>query len=75
MNGARRGVGEWLAALLAAYAGEASFTLAIGGPRESEAKGIYGKARVVLGEIVKTAQICSLHGAKRNASSRIIGHC
>ena len=38
----------WLAARLAAHSGEAPFRLAVGGPRESEALGIYGKARVVL---------------------------
>jgi hypothetical protein len=42
----------WLAPLLAAHAGEAPFRLAVGGPRESEAKGIYGRARVVLKEVV-----------------------
>ena len=44
-------VRAWLAALLAAHDGDAPFRLAVGGPRESEAKGIYGKARVVLGEV------------------------
>ena len=43
-------VRAWLAPLLAAHAGGTPFRLAVGGPRESEAKGIYGKARVVLGE-------------------------
>jgi hypothetical protein len=43
----------WLAALLAAHTGEAPFRLAVGGPRESEAKGIYGKARVVLENALK----------------------
>ena len=43
----------WLAALLAAHEGEAPFRLAVGGPRESEARGIYGRARVVLGEMVE----------------------
>jgi hypothetical protein len=42
-------VRAWLAALLAAHKGQAPFRLAVGGPRESEAKGIYGKAREVLG--------------------------
>jgi hypothetical protein len=46
-------VRAWLDALLAAHAGEAPFRLAVGGPRESEAKGIYGKARVVLAEVMK----------------------
>jgi hypothetical protein len=44
-------VRAWLDALLAAHAGEAPFRLAVGGPRESEARGIYGKARVVLGAL------------------------
>jgi hypothetical protein len=35
----------WLAPLLAAHQGEAPFRLAVGGPRESEAPGIYQKAR------------------------------
>jgi Circularly permutated YpsA SLOG family len=48
-------VREWLAALLAAHKGEAPFRLAVGGPRESEAKGIYEKARVVLEEVVEKA--------------------
>ena len=34
----------WLAALLAAHGGEAPFRLGIGGPRESEARGIYRTA-------------------------------
>jgi Circularly permutated YpsA SLOG family len=46
-------VRAWLAALLAAHAGEAPFRLAVGGPRESEARGIYGKARAVLGEVLE----------------------
>jgi hypothetical protein len=46
-------VRAWLAALLAARDGDAPFRLAVGGPRESEARGIYGKARVVLGEVAK----------------------
>ena len=48
-------VRAWLAPLLAAHAGDAPFRLAVGGPRESEATGIYGKARVVLGESTKCA--------------------
>jgi hypothetical protein len=44
---------DWLAPLLAAHEGEAPFRLAVGGPRESEAKGIYGKVRVVLGEVLR----------------------
>ncbi len=46
-------VRTWLDALLAAHAGEAPFRLAVGGPRESEAKGIYGKAREILREILQ----------------------
>jgi hypothetical protein len=46
-------VRAWLAPLLAAHAGEAPFRLAVGGPRESEARGIYGKARAVLGEVLE----------------------
>jgi Circularly permutated YpsA SLOG family len=42
----------WLDALLVAHDGEAPFRLAVGGPRESEAKGIYARARVVLGEVL-----------------------
>jgi hypothetical protein len=38
-------VREWLDKLLATYEGEAPFALAVGGPRESEARGIYKKAR------------------------------
>jgi hypothetical protein len=41
-------VSAWLGPLLAAHPGDALFRLAVGGPRESEAKGIYGRARVVL---------------------------
>lgn len=46
-------VRAWLDALLKAHAGEAPLRLAVGGPRQSEAKGIYGKARVVLGMALK----------------------
>jgi hypothetical protein len=38
----------WLAALMAARSSGDPFRLAIGGPRESEAPGIYAKARAVL---------------------------
>jgi len=38
-------ISDWLAALLAARASDASLRLMIGGPRESEAPGIYGRAR------------------------------
>jgi hypothetical protein len=38
----------WLDALLAKHAEEAPFRLAVGGPRESEAPEIYGRARAVL---------------------------
>jgi hypothetical protein len=44
-------VRAWLDPLLAAHHGDAPFRLAVGGPRESEAKGIYEKARVVLGAV------------------------
>jgi hypothetical protein len=50
-------VRAWLAPLLAVHHGEAPFRLAIGGPRESEAKGIYGKARVVLGRVASIHSI------------------
>jgi Circularly permutated YpsA SLOG family len=43
----------WLAALLAAHRSDAPFRLAIGGPRESEAPGIYTKAKGTLGEVVE----------------------
>jgi hypothetical protein len=39
---------DWLAPLLAAHHGDAPFRLAVGGPRESEAPGIYAKARKFL---------------------------
>ncbi len=42
----------WLAALLAAHSPATPFRLAIGGPRESEAAGIYRKARAVLAEMM-----------------------
>ena len=45
----------WLAALLAAHAPDASFRFMIGGPRESEAPGIYGRAKAVLVEAIETA--------------------
>ena len=44
-------VAAWLAALLAAHALGASFRLMVGGPRESEAPGIYGRAKEVLGRV------------------------
>lgn len=43
---------EWLAALLAAHAADAPFRLGIGGPRESEAPGIYRKARGLLADLL-----------------------
>ena len=46
-------VTAWLSALLAAHAPDTSFRLMIGGSRESEAPGIYGKARGVLEEIAE----------------------
>jgi hypothetical protein len=45
-------VRAWLAPILAAHGGDAPFRLAVGGPRESEAKGVYGRARVVLREVL-----------------------
>ena len=42
----------WLVALLAARASDASFRVMIGGPRESEAPGIYGRARGALGQLL-----------------------
>ena len=45
----------WLAALLATRTSDASFRLMVGGPRESEAPGIYRRARVILGEAIETA--------------------
>lgn len=44
----------WLDALLATHADEPPFRLAVGGPRESEAPGIYGRARAVLESFVKS---------------------
>jgi hypothetical protein len=43
----------WLAALLATHRSDAPFRLAIGGPRESEAPGVYEQAREVLSEVVE----------------------
>jgi hypothetical protein len=45
-------VREWLAALLAAHRPATPFRLGIGGPRESEAPGIYRKARVLVAELL-----------------------
>jgi hypothetical protein len=45
----------WLAALLAAHAGETPFRLAVGGPRESEASRIYEKARAFVGKLLDGA--------------------
>ena len=42
----------WLVALLAARASDASFRVMIGGPRESEAPGIYRRARGALGQLL-----------------------
>lgn len=39
---------QWLRALVAAHEGGTPFRLAIGGPRESEAPGVYAKARALL---------------------------
>jgi glutathione S-transferase len=46
-------VRPWLDTLLAAHDGQAAFRLAVGGPRESEAKGVCGRARGVLREVVR----------------------
>jgi hypothetical protein len=46
-------VRQWLAALLEAHAADAPFKLGIGGPRESEATGIYRKARRLLAELLR----------------------
>jgi hypothetical protein len=43
---------DWLAELLAADRAGAPFRLGIGGPRESEAPGIYRKARVLVAELL-----------------------
>jgi len=40
---------------MAAHISDGPFKLAIGGPRESEAPGIYGKARRLLEEAMRTA--------------------
>jgi hypothetical protein len=45
-------VRAWLDVLLAAHEGEAPFRLTVGGPRESEAKGTYAKARVLLRKVL-----------------------
>jgi Circularly permutated YpsA SLOG family len=42
----------WLDGVFAAHRGETPFRLAIGGPRESEAPGIYAKARAVVAGVV-----------------------
>ena len=44
----------WLAAVLAGHALGTSFRLMAGGPRESEAPGIYRKALAVLGKAIET---------------------
>jgi Circularly permutated YpsA SLOG family len=43
----------WLTSLLGAHRGE-TFRLAIGGPRESEAPGIYETASVIIGDLFDT---------------------
>jgi hypothetical protein len=42
----------WLAPLLAAHAGGGPFRLAVGGPRESEAPGIYAAAKALVGDLL-----------------------
>jgi len=54
-GGARKRARAWLDPLLAPHEGNAPFRLAVGGPRQSEARGIYRKARAVFGEFMKTA--------------------
>jgi hypothetical protein len=46
--GAADAVRAWLEPLLAVHPSDTPFRFAIGGPRESEAPGIYGKARAAL---------------------------
>lgn len=46
-------ISAWLAALLAGHALGASFRLMVGGPRESEAPGIYGRAKEVLSRVLR----------------------
>jgi hypothetical protein len=43
----------WLKALLAAHAAEAPFRLGIGGPRESEARGIYRRGREFVRSLIE----------------------
>jgi Circularly permutated YpsA SLOG family len=43
----------WLTGLLAAHPDETPFRLAIGGPRESEAPGIYVQARALVGGLIE----------------------
>jgi hypothetical protein len=45
----------WLMTLLASHDGAGPLRLAIGGPRESEAKGIYRKSRLFLGDVLAGA--------------------
>ena len=44
----------WLMTLLASHGDASPLRLAVGGPRESEAKGIYGKSRLFLGEVLES---------------------
>src|SRR5579872_4589257 len=44
---------DWLVALMAAHGGDAPFRLAIGGPRESEAREIYGKAKAFVRDLLQ----------------------
>jgi hypothetical protein len=48
-------VAAWLAALLAAHAPGTPLRVMVGGPRESEAPGIYQRAEDVLGKAIETA--------------------
>jgi len=45
----------WLMTLLASHGDASPLRLAIGGPRESEAKGIYSNSRLFLGEVLGSA--------------------
>jgi hypothetical protein len=45
----------WLMTLLASHRDASPLRLAIGGPRESEAKGIYSKSRLFLGAVLGSA--------------------
>ena len=50
---------RWLDSVSAAHVHDAPLRLGIGGPRESEARGIYGRARTFLGAILNRGQVSS----------------